>query len=418
MNVRTYGGANVDSDHFLIIAKVRSKLSNAKKFKGETLRDNDCDKLKNERMRLEYCEKVKGQLNLMNYDGTVKNKWKCIKHSICNDANTAIGKVTKKQVEDWYDVDCAIANDKKNVAYKHMIQAHTRNSAEEYHRSRKGVKKLFSCPKYDVKIILGDLNTKVGREREFKFVTGGSILHDATNDSGHKLIDFATLHNMIIGRTSFPHKNIHKDTWRAPCGTYANQIDHVVIDARHCSDSMDFKGETLRDNDCDKLKNERIRLEYCEKVKEQLNLKNYDGTVKNKWKCIKDSICNAANTAIGKVTKKQVKYWYDIDCAIANDKNNVAYRHMIQAHRRNRAEEYHRRRKEVKKLFRQNKRVFDEELLIDVGHLKSINECRAFYRKINSSPLDFKQTSSLCRNKFGEIISDNQDILKRWHEHF
>ncbi|XP_071037110.1 craniofacial development protein 2-like [Parasteatoda tepidariorum] len=302
---------------------------------------------------------------------------------------------------------------------RHLILEFEEKTEEEKDIFYENLDKIYySCPKYDVKIILGDLNTKVGREREFKFVTGGSILHDATNDSGHKLIDFATLHNMIIGRTSFPHKNIHKDTWRAPCGTYANQIDHVVIDARHCSDSMDFKGETLRDNDCDKLKNERIRLEYCEKVKEQLNLKNYDGTVKNKWKCIKDSICNAANTAIGKVTKKQVKYWYDIDCAIANDKNNVAYRHMIQAHRRNRAEEYHRRRKEVKKLFRQNKRVFDEELLIDVGHLKSINECRAFYRKINSSPLDFKQTSSLCRNKFGEIISDNQDILKRWHEHF
>ncbi|XP_071041941.1 uncharacterized protein [Parasteatoda tepidariorum] len=91
---------------------------------------------------------------------------------------------------------------------------------------------------------------------------------------------------------------------------------------------------------------------------------------------------------------------------------------MIQAHTRNTAEEYHRRRKEVKKLFRQMKRVFDEELLKDVEHLRSINECRAFYWKINRSRLDFKQTSGLCKNKFGEIISDKQDILKRWHEHF
>ncbi|XP_071037111.1 craniofacial development protein 2-like [Parasteatoda tepidariorum] len=241
--------------------------------------------------------------------------------------------------------------------------------------------KIYICPKYDVKIILGDLNAKVGREREFKYVTRGSSLHDATNDSGHKLTDFAASHNIIIRSTSFPHKNIHKDTWRAPCGTYANQIDHVVIDARHCSDLMNvrtygganvdsdhfliiakvrsklsnakkFKGETLRDNDCDKLKNERMRLEYCEKVKGQLNLMNYDGTVKNKWKCIKHSICNDANTAIGKVTKKQVEDWYDVDCAIANDKKNVAYKHMIQAHTRNSAEEYHRSRKGVKKLFR------------------------------------------------------------------
>ncbi|XP_071040026.1 uncharacterized protein [Parasteatoda tepidariorum] len=91
---------------------------------------------------------------------------------------------------------------------------------------------------------------------------------------------------------------------------------------------------------------------------------------------------------------------------------------MIQAHVRNSAEEYHGCRKEVKKNFRQKKRACDEELFKDVEHLKSINECGTFYREINLNRLNFKQTSSLNKNKFGEIITDKQDILKRWYQHF
>jgi hypothetical protein len=55
-----------------------------------------------------------------------------------------------------------------------------------------------------------------------------------------RLIDFAVSKNMVISSVRFPHKDIYKETWISPDGLTKNQIDHVLIDARHASDIIDF----------------------------------------------------------------------------------------------------------------------------------------------------------------------------------
>jgi hypothetical protein len=65
-----------------------------------------------------------------------------------------------------------------------------------------------SIPSNDIKVILGDLNAKIGKEKEYRGVIGTESLHDITNHNGTKLIDFAESKNLIISSTYFPHKNI------------------------------------------------------------------------------------------------------------------------------------------------------------------------------------------------------------------
>ena len=55
-----------------------------------------------------------------------------------------------------------------------------------------------------------------------------------TNDNCYRLIQFATLNNMVIGSTMFQHKNIHKPTWTAPDRSFESQIDHVLGICRTC----------------------------------------------------------------------------------------------------------------------------------------------------------------------------------------
>jgi hypothetical protein len=43
-----------------------------------------------------------------------------------------------------------------------------------------------------MKILLGDFNVKVGREDIFKPIIGNESLHEASNDNGVRVINFAT----------------------------------------------------------------------------------------------------------------------------------------------------------------------------------------------------------------------------------
>jgi phage-related protein len=65
-------------------------------------------------------------------------------------------------------------------------------------------------PKYHMKILLGDLNAKVGREDIFKLTIGNESLHEISNDNEVRVVNFATSKNLIIKSTMFPHRNIHK----------------------------------------------------------------------------------------------------------------------------------------------------------------------------------------------------------------
>jgi hypothetical protein len=85
-------------------------------------------------------------------------------------------------------------------------------------------------PRNCIKILLEDFNAKVGREDIFKPITGNESLHEASNDNRVRVVYFATLKSLIVKSTTFPHRNICKDTWTSPDGVTHNQIDHVLIE--------------------------------------------------------------------------------------------------------------------------------------------------------------------------------------------
>jgi len=82
------------------------------------------------------------------------------------------------------------------------------------------------CPKRDVKIIIGDLNAKIGQGEMYRPITGKYSLHTLFNDDGIRFINFACFKNMVEASTLFNPYDIHKMTWRSPDGQTFNQIDH------------------------------------------------------------------------------------------------------------------------------------------------------------------------------------------------
>jgi endonuclease/exonuclease/phosphatase family metal-dependent hydrolase len=104
------------------------------------------------------------------------------------------------------------------------------------------------CPKRDAKIIIGDLNAKAGQEEMYRPIIGKYSLHTLSNDNGIRHINFSCSKNMVAASTLFNHKDKHKMTWRSPNRPTFNQLDHLLIDARHVSNVMDvrtFRGANI-----------------------------------------------------------------------------------------------------------------------------------------------------------------------------
>jgi endonuclease/exonuclease/phosphatase family metal-dependent hydrolase len=100
-----------------------------------------------------------------------------------------------------------------------------------------------------MKNLLGDFNAKVGREDTFKPAIGKESLHQDSNDTGVRVVNFATSKNLVVKSTMFPHRNIHKYTWTSPNGKTHNQIDHIQIDRRWHSSIVNVR--SFRGADCD-----------------------------------------------------------------------------------------------------------------------------------------------------------------------
>ena len=70
------------------------------------------------------------------------------------------------------------------------------------------------------------------RDNICKPTIGNESFHHNSNDNGVRIVNFATLKNLVLKSTMFPHRNIHKYNWTFPDRKTHNQIDHILIDRR------------------------------------------------------------------------------------------------------------------------------------------------------------------------------------------
>jgi hypothetical protein len=57
---------------------------------------------------------------------------------------------------------------------------------------------FYQFPRYDMKILMGDFNAKVGREDIFKLTIRNESSHEISNDNGVRVVNFATSKNLVL----------------------------------------------------------------------------------------------------------------------------------------------------------------------------------------------------------------------------
>jgi len=92
---------------------------------------------------------------------------------------------------------------------------------------------MEQVPHRDVKIVMGDMNAKVGTDNMGRQeVMGRHGARAEMNENEEKWADFCQANEPVIGRTLFPHKECHKRTRMSPDGGTENEIDHVAFNKR------------------------------------------------------------------------------------------------------------------------------------------------------------------------------------------
>jgi hypothetical protein len=91
---------------------------------------------------------------------------------------------------------------------------------------------------------------------------------------------------------------------------------------------------------------------------------------------------------------------------------------VIQIKTRGAKNAYKLARTKERRLFRKKARQLDEEASIEIEQHRSIQVSRKFYKRLNDVRRPFEQQVAMCRAKNGEFLTDKNQELARWKEHF
>lgn len=277
-DVRTYRGANVDSDHFLIIAKVKMKIIRNSKQPTIIKRWN-LEKLKGLETKQEYSQKVKERLQPFQQN-RIEENWEDIKKSILLTTEETLGKKPIHKQNEWFDDDCKQRIYEKNEARNNWIRSGKECDLNDYREKRK-------------------IATKYCKEKKEKWINEYMKQIEDSNKDNKKLYEMIKTRN----KKKTIQSQIRKEEWEQ----YFTQIYKAD------NEELDNERQIIMDNDIDeetptydefmeqikKTKNNRtpgpdnINYELIKNGGEELLRKMYDliveiwkqETMPSEWSC-------------------------------------------------------------------------------------------------------------------------------------
>ena len=131
---------------------------------------------------------------------------------------------TTKALISWKPVNERIITARFYSKYVIQTYAPTEDSSEEdkddFYEQLQTV--INTIPKHDIKLIIGDFNAKVREDNTGCEEVMGKHGVGVRKDKGSRLVDLCDYNNLVITGTCFPHKEIHKLTWRSPVSRWTN----------------------------------------------------------------------------------------------------------------------------------------------------------------------------------------------------
>lgn len=325
-----------------------------------------------------------------------------------------------------------------------------KENKEEFYNRLQAV--LENCSRRDITCLMGDFNAKIGSDnRGYEQVMGRQGLGDI-NDNGERFTDLCASYNLVIGGSIFPHKRIHKATWRSPDSVTENQIDHICVSQRFRHTLQDVRVKRgadvasdhhllaaqlklkLRKNCVERNTRQRFNTELLKETTKREEFKitltnKYqvlgelleEDTIDAKWKTIKEAVTSSCQEVLGP-RKYNHKEWISAETMKKvqerKDKKAAVNSSRTRAEKAKMQAEYTVVNRSVKKCIKADKRKYVETLATEAERAAHLGNVKDLYNIIKKLSGKYGKPERPVKDRDGKPIMGEDMQKRRWKEYF
>ena len=299
-------------------------------------------------------------------------------------------------------------------------------------------------------ILLGDFNARVGSDFQSWEGVWGNHGVGRMNSNGLRLLSFCKEFDMCITNTSFQQKNCFKTTWMHPRSKDWHIIDYVITKRR---DRKDFKltrsfhttcylsdHALLRSKTQFRIDHRRMKRSSVPKRINTLPLKSTDqqeklakeldaaletveisSDIESSWKALREVTHSTSLEVLGLPIRKHQDWFDDNNQEVQSLIQKLHSSHKAWIEDKNSSDKkkaYTTCKSQVQKALRAMKEAWWSAQANFLQNAFDMKDSKAFYEGMKRVFGPQENGVSPISSANGDLLTDKDNILKRWKEHF
>ena len=142
-DIRSYRGADCNTDHFLVLGRIRAKLSIKKSTPGAKRRIFDTERMKETGIKDNFQLKLTNRFSILDIveeeteEQGVNQVWEDMFNIVREVSEQEIGFVPRERKNHWFDMECMAAIEERNRARQLVIRQQNNDAQRENYRLKK-----------------------------------------------------------------------------------------------------------------------------------------------------------------------------------------------------------------------------------------------------------------------------------------
>ncbi|XP_060080646.1 uncharacterized protein LOC132560005 [Ylistrum balloti] len=269
--------------------------------------------------------------------------------------------------------------------------------------------------RHDMLIITGDMNAKVGSDKElYKRIMGRHGL-GVRNDNGERLCEMCDLKELVITGTLSP-QNIGSDHLLV-CTTVKLRLRKQYKEKR--CERVKYDIEKLKDADTVRRFNIAVRNRF--QVLDDEEFDREEDEVERKCRVIQKTYTETAEEILGRPRKKKKSWISGASWKLADERGEINKKKLCTHSERVKGQlkvQYKVKDREVKRSLKADKKKWIDNIASDSEEAERSPHMETLYSLTKTLCNERPRSSTALLDKNGNLISSKAEVLSRWTEHF